>query len=89
MLSSVLFISIRRNIELIEKLEEIEDSIEVSINVLEEQYLKMEEKSKIEIFSDEPIVRSLVDDIFIAKESVLKVSKFLGMTIEDDEIEKE
>ena len=87
--SLALFVSLKKNIELIDRIEEIEDSVEVAIKILEEQYVKMDEKSKIEVFSDEPIVRSLVEDIAIAKESVLKVSKFLDMMVEDNEIEKE
>ena len=89
LVSLALFVSLKKNIELIDRIEEIEDSVEVAIKILEEQYVKMDEKSKIEVFSDEPIVRSLVEDIAIAKESVLKVSKFLDMMVEDDEIEKE
>ncbi len=83
-----LFISLRKNIELSDRIEEIENSIEVAIHILNEQYVKIEEKSKIELFSDEQIVRDLVDDISIAKESVLKVSRFLDMMLDEDEIEE-
>ena len=89
LVSLALFISLRKNIEFIDRIEEIEDGIEVAINVLQEQHNRIEEKSKIELFSDEPIVRELVEDIVIAKESVLKVSKFLEMIVEDDEIEED
>ena len=89
LVSLALLISLRKNIEFIDRIEEIEDSIEVAINVLQEQHSRIEEKSKIELFSDEPIVRELVEDIVIAKESVLKVSKFLEMIVEDDEIEED
>lgn len=89
LLALALFISLRKNIELIDRIEEIENCIEVAISVLNEQHVKIEEKSKIELFSDEPMVRELVNDISVAKESVLKVLKFLEMMIEDDEIEKE
>lgn len=88
LIALALFISLRKNIELSDRIEEIENSIEVAINILNEQYVKIEEKSKIELFSDEQIVRDLVDDISIAKESVLKVSRFLDMMLDEDEIEE-
>ena len=86
--TSALFFSLRKNIEFIDRIEEIEDRIEVAINVLHKQHSKLEEKSKIELFLDEPIVRDLINDIVIAKESVLKVSEFLEMTVENNELEE-
>lgn len=83
-LAAALFVSLMKNIEFIDRIDEIENNIEVAVNILNEQYIKIEEKSKIELFSDEPIVRDLVDDILIAKASVLKVSKFLEMMISDE-----
>lgn len=81
-----LYISLKRNIEFIDRFEEIENRIEIAVKVLEEQYSRIEEKSKIEVFSDDPIVRDFVEDISIAKEAVFKISKFLEM--DNDEIEK-
>lgn len=76
-----LFFSVKRNIALYEKLEEVSERIESSIDLLEEQYSIIESKLKIEVFSDEPVVRDLVEDMKIAKNSVLKVAQLLDETL--------
>ena len=79
--SVVLYYSVMRNIEYMEKIDEIEESIQSAVEILDEQYQKIDKKTKIEVFSDEPIVRELVRDISIARNAVLTTAKLLDDTI--------
>lgn len=79
--SVMLYYSIMRNIEYMEKIDEIEESIQSAVEMLDEQYQKIDKKTKIEVFSDEPIVRELVRDISMARNAVLATAKLLDDTI--------
>jgi len=83
--SAVAFFSVRKNIELFEKLEDVSLSLSESLDILEEQIEAMDKKTKIEVFSDEPVVKELIQDMVIAKNSVLKVAKVLDETLENIE----
>lgn len=80
--STLLYYSVKRNIEYMEKLDELEESLRTSIEILEEQYQLMDQKTKIEVFSDEPVIRELVKDISVARNSVLHVAKLLDDSID-------
>ena len=82
--SALLVLSVKKNIELVERLENLSESIEESIDVLQEQYEVIEKKTKIEVFSDEPVVRELIEDMRIAKNSVIKAAKILDDSLELD-----
>jgi hypothetical protein len=82
--SALLVLSVKKNIELVERLENLSESIEESIDVLQEQYEIIEKKTKIEVFSDEPVVRELIEDMRIAKNSVIKAAKILDDSLELD-----
>ena len=60
-----------------DKLEEIDESIQEVLDILEVQYQIINQKTKIEVFSDEPVVRNLVQDITNARNAVLKSAKIL------------
>ena len=85
LLSIVLYFSIKKNFELFDKVQQIEDTVQVCMGVIDGQIEKMEEKTKIEVFSDEPIIRELIKDMVTAKESVVAVSKLLDELIEEQE----
>jgi len=82
---TALFYSVRSNLSHIEKIDELQDAIQSSIDLLSQQHLIILEKSKIEIFSDEPVVKELVRDIAVARDSVLAVAKILDDTITTEE----
>ena len=86
--SSLLFFSVKRNMEYMEKLDEIEESLQQSIEILEVQYQTIAQKTKIEVFSDEPLIRDLVRDISVAKNAVLHVAKLLDDSIIVSETEE-
>ena len=86
--STALAVSLKKNIEYMDKLEEVGQSLQVSIDVLEVQYVKLNKKSKIELFSDEPVVRELVMDIAEAKESVMVTARLLDGVLRTEESEE-
>lgn len=77
-----LFFSVKKNIELLEKIENLGDAVYRSLDVLEEQHAVIEKKTKIEVFSDEPVVRELVRDMIIAKNSVMEAAKILDESLQ-------
>lgn len=86
-----LFYSIKRNIELMDKLEEIDEMLINVFSTLEEQHRKIEAKTQIEVFSDEPIVRELVQDIRAARDAVknaVKVLKEIEFAIDAQDLEE-
>lgn len=79
--SIALGVSVTRNIQYMERIDEIEESLQTAIEILNDQYRAIDKKTKIEVFSDEPIIRDLVRDITVARNSVLAVAKLLDDTI--------
>lgn len=79
-----LYVSVRKNIELFDRLQQIDDVLQICVKVLDEQTTKIEEKTKMEVFSDEPVIKELVNDMNVAKETVINVSNLL-----DDLVEKQ
>lgn len=86
---AALSFSLKKNIEFMEKIEEVASSIQEAIDVLEEQYQIIDKKSKIELFSDEPLVKELVNDISVAKNAIMKTAKILDGVLVDDDLEDE
>lgn len=91
--AAILFYSIKRNLEYQDKIDELDDTLDSVIAALEEQHAKMDAKSKIEVFSDEPIIRELVQDIAMARDVVMKSASILkdvatSLQEEDEEIDE-
>lgn len=81
-----LYRSVRRNFELIDLLEETNEQIEAAIESLDYYYKRIDKKSKLELFSDDPTVRELVEDMKQARRAVLLISeKLTGEKIEENE----
>ena len=64
-----------------EKLDELAEGIQTSLDILDEQYQIIDQKTKIEVFSDEPVIRNLVQDIATARDSILIVAKLLDNSV--------
>jgi len=82
-------VSIQKNIEFSDKMDDIQESVQTAIDILNEQHLAMDAKTKIEVFSDEPIIRELIRDIKIAKNSILVVAQLLDETVQTETIDDE
>ena len=74
---TALYYSIKRNLELLEIVENSNLQIDESIEQLELIYKRLEKKSKLELFSDEPAIRELVEDLKQAKKVVTSISNAL------------
>ncbi len=75
--TTCLVVSLKKNLEFSDKFDEIQEEMEVALDVLEEQIKKIEQKTKLEVFSDEPVVRNLLKDIVESKNAVINIAKLL------------
>lgn len=87
--SSLFVVSARRYLEMVDRLDEIEEIIENSAEVLGEMRQSIENKSKLEIFVDEPVVRELVSDMGRACTAIEDVKKSLEDILENLNQEQE
>lgn len=83
-LSVSLFYSVRRNLEYMEILDAFTDSTEESLQELESYYSKIDKKSKLELFLDEPVTRELMEDIRGTKKAIKKIAEKISVLIEED-----
>lgn len=81
-----LYKSIRKNLEMLSKIDEIDSGVDVCLATLDEIHRRIDNKSKLEIFSDEPVIRELIRDINEARDSVLKIAKIING---DDDVYEE
>ncbi len=79
-----LYRSIKRNFELIDLLEEINEEIDTSLETLSHYYKRIDEKAKLELFSDDATIRELVEDMKQARQAVLIISEKLTGEKNDD-----
>ena len=78
--------SAKRNFELVDLLEETNEQIEVAIETLDHYYKRIDKKAKLELFTDDPTVRELVEDMKQARRAVLLISeKLTGEKSEENE----
>ena len=75
--SYVLYRSVKRNLELLELVEETNEKIEEAVETLDFYYKRLDKKSKIDLFLDDPTVRELVDDVKQARKTVSLISESL------------
>ena len=66
-----------------ELLDGLEENFKDSINLLNQYYVKIDKKSKIELFLDEPVTRELVEDIKGSKNAVKDAAEKLSIYIEE------
>jgi len=76
--------SVKKNIEFMETFDDIQESLQRSLEILEEQKEKISQKSKLEVFSDEPVVRNLIRDIVESKNAVISVAKLLDDSLVEE-----
>lgn len=80
----VLFFSVRKSIALNERLENISDSINTSLDIIDNCYARVSSKLEIELLSDEPIVKELVSDMKYCKDSLLVIANIITQNSEDE-----
>jgi hypothetical protein len=76
-LAALLFFSVRLNLKYSEKLEDVREQVEESLDVLDTCYQRAAQRAKLEVLSDEPVVRDLLDDIKITRDAILLVANLI------------
>lgn len=84
-LSILLTISVKKNIESYEKLEALSVQVEESLDLLDECHQKIDTKTKINVMFDDPVVKDLLQDIGDCKNSVLLVANKLYSPFQNEE----
>ena len=79
----------RRHLDLIDKVEDIEEVISEASELLENRHASLVEKSKLEVFSDDQVVRDLVQDMLLARDAVAEAKKLLDQLVETLDEEQE
>jgi len=77
LVSSTLYFSVKKNLEFLDQQESLLSTIEQSLQSLEISYKKIDKKSKLQLFSDEAIVKELIDDMKEARRSILIIAENL------------
>jgi hypothetical protein len=87
-LSTALFYSVRRNLQYLELAEISADSVEESLRELEYYYGKIDRKSKMDLFLDEPVTRELMEDIKGTKKAIKKIAEKFSVLIDEESEEQ-
>ena len=77
-LSFALAVSIRYNVKFANIILNVEDAIEESLDVLDENFLQLQTLSEKDIFFDSPEVRQAVSTISSSKDAILYVANILA-----------
>lgn len=80
-----LYVSIKRNLQLVEKVDELGDQVEESLDILDDCYHRIVKAAEIPVMSDEPVIQQLVADIKHTRHAVLLVANKLITFDQDDE----
>lgn len=84
-LAGMLAWSVKLNLKYLEKLEEVKDQIDASLDILDTQYQRAAAKAELEVLSDEPVVRELIEDIKSSRDAILLVANLITEPLQDDE----
>lgn len=76
-LSVFLALSVIRNIDMLNKLEEMGIQIEESLDILDEYHQKIDIASKTDVMFDDPVVKNLLNDISGCRDAVLVIANKL------------
>ena len=76
--------SVKKNLAFSEKFELIVEQIENSLDVLDTCYRRASARSKLEVLSDEPVVKELLEDIQVTRDAILLVANLMIEPIEEE-----
>lgn len=83
-LSYFLIISMMRNVELMDQLDDVDELVVNCSARIEACHDKLNEKSKMEVFYDDPIVKELVSDMKDARDALSEVSQALDQMTREE-----
>lgn len=78
-------IMVQRNLQLVDKLEELGEQVDESLDILNESYSKIDRATKLEVLSDEPVIVGVLKDVKKARDAVLIVANKLVIFDQDEE----
>jgi CHASE3 domain sensor protein len=85
-LALALMISVRKNLDLSERFEEMGLQVEESLDIIDDCYQRITKATEIPVTSDEPVVQQLLSDIKYTKHAVLLIAnKVITFDNEEDE----
>jgi CHASE3 domain sensor protein len=88
-IGALLFVSIRRNLQYSEKLEELGDQIDESLDIIDKCYKRISTTAETPVLSDEPIVQQLISDIKLTRDAILLVANKIVIFDSTDENEND
>lgn len=89
-LAFALFKSVRRNLELEDRFEELGEQVEESLDILNDCYQRISKVAEMPVTSDDPIIQQLLADIKHTKQAVLLIAnKVVTFDRDEDEGEEE
>lgn len=71
--TSLLVRTTKNSIQLLDKIDDLEEQLSIAVEILEERHRRLEAKSKTEIFFDDPVVKETVKDIADCRDAVAKI----------------
>lgn len=84
-ISVLLLMSLRRNLELSEQLDDLAEQIEESLDIMNDCYQRVAVVADMPVYSDEPQIKQLVQDIKHVKHAIILVANRMVAFDEDDD----
>lgn len=71
--SALLYRSTKNSLQMLDKFDELEEQLDLSLKLLTEKRKKIDEKTKMEVFFDDPVVKELLKDITECRDAVAQI----------------
>lgn len=79
-----LYLSIKRNLEFLDEFDSVVETYKEMLQELNYYYERIDKKSKLELFLDEPVTRELIEDIKGTKKVIRKSAEKISVFIENE-----
>lgn len=80
--------SLRMNFDYSDKMQEIKEATEESLDVLNTFYQRAAARAELEVMSDEPVIRELVADLKGSRDAILLVANIIVDPLQNDDNEE-
>lgn len=80
---SIIYWLVRRQLALIDKLQDINDRVEESLDILDQSYARMSKLLETPVLFDDPVVVEMVDSAKSARDAILVVANNIVEQEED------
>lgn len=83
-----LFLSIKRNLEMADKIDELGDQVEETLDIIDGCYQRIAKVAEMPVTTDDPVIQQLVSDIKYTKQALLLIANKI-VTFDQEEEESE